>query len=70
MRNRTFSSRTFIGLPYDVDYSLARLLERELDFVRSMSNIVRDVNLRYDFNINDIFRTLDCYNFNYITIEG
>jgi len=67
--NRTFT-RSFYGLPYDVEYSLVRLFERELEFVRNIAVLIKDVNLRYDFNLYDLFRGLDIYNLDYITLEG
>lgn len=60
--------RTGYTLPYDVELSLTRLLERELDLARSVDLLVGDIKARYDFNILDIYSLIQGYG-NYISSE-
>lgn len=56
------------ALPYDVEFGLVRLLERELDLARAVELLVADLKARYDFNILDIFSLIQGYA-NHISIE-
>jgi len=60
--------RTGFTLPYDVELSLTRLLERELDLARSVDLLVGDIKARYDFNILDIYSLIQGYG-SYISSE-
>lgn len=70
LRNSSTSFRSYEPVPYDVEFSLVRLLEKELDFVKSMNNSIREINLRYDFNVIDAFRTLDTLGIDNINTES
>jgi len=59
LHKHSSSYQSFESVPYDVEYSLVRLLEKELNFVKANYDIIRDLNLRYDFSISDAFRALD-----------
>ena len=63
------TKRVDYKLPYDVEYSLAKLLDRELDLVRNIQKILLDLSYRYDFNSFDLFNILDNYNMNFISAE-
>ena len=56
-------------LPYDVEYALARVLDRELEMQRQTEYLRGELSRRYDFNILDAFRTLDTYQDSYITAD-
>ncbi len=49
------------NLPYDVEYSLSKLFERELELVRNAESMLRDINGRYDFNTYDLFTSMQGY---------
>lgn len=72
LRNSNFGSsyRTFWTVPYDVEFSFVRLLERELDLVRDLNSAIRDLNLRYDFNAVDAFKSMDVYNIDSLNTES
>ena len=55
-------------LSYDVEYSLTRLLERELELARAVEILVGDVRARYDFNVLDIYTLIQGYG-NFISSE-
>ena len=55
-------------LPYDVEYSLTRLLESELELARAVEILTADIKARYDFNVLDIY-TLIQSNGNFIAAE-
>jgi len=55
-------------LSYDVEFGLVRLLERELDLARAVELLVNDLKARYDFDIMEIYSTLQGYG-NHISIE-
>lgn len=64
LRNSSLSStgRSIYPVPFDCEYSFVRLLEKELDYVKCLNAAIRDLNLRYDFNILDAFKAMDIYN--------
>lgn len=72
VRNTSLSSsmRSSLPVPYDVEFSLIRLLEKELDYVKSLSGAVRELNLRYDFNVLDAFKSIDIYNIDNLNTEA
>ena len=64
------SSRSYDTVPYDIELSVLRVLEKELDLVKSLSAGIRDINLRYDFNVIDAFRALDVLGLDNINSES
>lgn len=72
LRNTSLSntSRGILPVPYDVEFSLVRLLEKELDYVKCLNGSVRELNLRYDFNALDAFKSLDIYNIDNVNSES
>lgn len=57
------------SLPYDIEFSLVKLFERELELTKNLQIFLRDLSYRYDFNSFDLFKVLDSYGFGYITSE-
>jgi len=55
------SSRQGYHVPYDVEYSLCKLFEKEIDLVRNLELILEDVKSRYDFNVDDLFSSMEAY---------
>ena len=47
--------RSGFSLSYDVEYSLTKLFEKELDLARAVQVLVGDVKARYDYNLLDIY---------------
>jgi hypothetical protein len=68
-RDRLGYSYLSCNMSYDVEYSLAKVLERELELVRNVDFVLADLRARYDFNIADIFAALDTFNLNYLSSE-
>ena len=60
--------RSGMNLTYDVEYSLTRLFERELELARAIEMLVADVRARYDFNALDIYTLIQEYG-NFISSE-
>jgi len=56
-------------LPYDVEYSIVKLLERELDLGKNLQIFLKDLSYRYDFNSYDLFKVLDNFGFGFLTSE-
>lgn len=56
-------------LHYDVEYSLSKLFDRELDLMRNLQSVLSDLSFRYDYTINNLFAALDSYNLGYLTCE-
>ena len=52
---------TRLSLPYDVEYSLSKVFERELDLVRNIELILNDIKARYDFNMYDLYAAIQTY---------
>ena len=65
----TSNYNPFNPLPYDVEYSLVRIFEKEIDFARNQTMLVKDLNLRYDFNACDAYRVLDVYSLDNVNNE-
>jgi hypothetical protein len=59
-----FTMRT---VNFDVEYSISKLLERELDLIRSLDLALSEVRARYDFNVYDLYSSIQSYS--YLTSE-
>lgn len=64
------SLRSYEAVSSDIEYSFVRLLEKELEFVRSLSIAIRELSLAYDFNVLDAFRTIDTLRIDNINTES
>lgn len=64
-RERTVFKKSF-PLSYDVEYSLSKLLERELNLARAVEIVVGEIKARYDFNILNLYTAVQGYK-NYIS---
>ena len=53
--------RTRDTLSYDVEYSLVKLIEKELELARSVELLVSEIKARYDFNALDIYSLIQGY---------
>ena len=51
-------------IPFDVDYSLGKLLEKEVELSRKFIYALKDIKCRYDFNIHEIFHLIKGLNNN------
>lgn len=49
----------FDALPYDMEMGLVRLLQHEIDFIRRMNMLVKDIEQQPDFSTYAAFRTVD-----------
>lgn len=47
--------KTGFPLTYNMEYSLLKVLERELELVRAIEIIVAQIKNRYDFNLLDVY---------------
>ena len=50
-------------LSYNVDRSLGKLLEKEVELARMVLYILKDLKCRYDFNIHDLYHSVKNWNF-------
>ena len=50
-------------LSYNVDRSLGKLLEKEVELARMILYILKDLKTRYDFNIHDLYHSVKSWNF-------
>ena len=55
-------------LSYNIDRSLGKLLEKEVELSRMVLYILKDLKLRYDFNIHDLYHSAK--NWNFITADS
>lgn len=67
-RERLSYSHSRVILPYDVEYSMTKIFERELDLVRNVEIILNDVKSRYDFNVYDLYSSIQTLS--YLTGEN
>ena len=56
-------------LSFNVEYSLSKLLEKEIELCKNLLFLFSDIKTRFDFNIHEIFHSLKGFN-NYITHEN
>ena len=56
-------------LPYDIEISLVRIIEGEIDFTNNLNYNLYNVRVRSDFNFIDSFSYLDENKLNYITLK-
>eukprot|EP00743_Colponemidia_sp_Colp-15_P002650 GILK01002872.1.p1 GENE.GILK01002872.1~~GILK01002872.1.p1 ORF type:complete len:586 (-),score=91.06 GILK01002872.1:92-1849(-) len=56
--------------PYDVDYALSRVLDKELEVYRTLEVKKQTLVRRADFNLLDAFRAVDEMNLGYITPDA
>ncbi len=68
-RDRIGSVYTSHILNPDVEYSLSKVFEKELELVRNAEIVISDIKTRFDFNVSDIFSLLDLNYFNYLNTE-
>lgn len=61
VRNRFSSSLLNSTMRFNVEYSIAKLLDKELDLVRSTRGFIEVIRERYDFNLHDIYHLLKGY---------
>jgi hypothetical protein len=64
--NLGVSYRSYMNLPYDIEFSLTKLFEKELNLVRNHESLISDVKARYDFNTVDLFITIQTYGYDYL----
>ena len=49
-------------IPFDIEYSLIKLLEKEVELSRKFIYALKDIKCRYDFNIHNLFHKLKYFN--------
>ena len=61
------SAMPSFSIHFDVEIALLRVIIKELDGIRAVEWKRRDLELRYDFNHQRAFRTIDSNNSGFIT---
>ena len=67
LRNITLDRPSrFVGrydsLPYDIERALCDILEKEVDLMRRLDTLRRDLEIRYDYSTLGCYRAIDRYN--------
>ena len=44
-----------VSVPYEIEYSMQRFIESEIDFNQVMQRLREELSLRYDFNLADVY---------------
>ena len=57
-------------LNYNIEYMLARLLEREVLLCRTLVDLIKDISFRFDFDTSNLFNSIDRYGFGYASVES
>ena len=57
-------------LPYDIEFALSKIFERELDCIKNVESMLSYLRLKEDYNVNDVFNQLDLLRMDYINQEG
>jgi hypothetical protein len=42
-------------VPYEIEYSMQRFIESEIDFNQVLQRLRQELSLRYDFNLADVY---------------
>ena len=50
-------------LSFDIEYSLGKLIQREINLSRKIIPLLQDLKCRYDFNIHDIYHQIKTMNY-------
>ena len=56
-------------LSFEIEYALCNLLEKEIEFVKTLDTLLRELSLRRDFTPFEIFSMIDEYGMNYFTVD-
>lgn len=67
LRDISLSRPSYSTITADVEYLLARLLERELLYQRTVEEKRRALSARYDFSLLELFRLIDRPGTSYLT---
>ena len=59
---KNYSNSCDNKLSFNIEYSLGKLLEKEIDLSRNIMNLLNDLRCRCDYNTCDIFNSLKSYN--------
>ena len=57
-----------VNISFNINFSLCKLFEREINFSQSIINILKDLKCKYSFNIHDIYHSIKSFNF--ITLDS
>jgi len=52
----------FDSLPYDIERALLDILEKEIDLMRRLDILKRELEMRFDFSSLSAYRSIDRYN--------
>ena len=58
----SFRVGRFDSLPYDIERALLDILEKEIDLMRRLDILKRELEIRYDFSSLAAYRSIDRYN--------
>lgn len=53
-------------LPFDVERALAKLVHKEIKLAKRQEQVKQELNSRYDFDLERLFREVDDWNYKYI----
>lgn len=59
-RTNAYSSSN--KLSFNVEYSLGKVLEKEIGLVRNITSLLSDLKARYDFNVHEVYHLLKSWN--------
>ena len=68
-RERICSTFPKINLPFNVEYSIVKLLEKELNLIRQISCLINVLKQKLDFNVHEVFHLMKVNN-EFITPES
>jgi hypothetical protein len=54
---------------YDVEYSMSRLFDRELEFMRNLQIVTSDLFYRQDYTVTNLFSAFDNYNQGFLVAD-
>jgi len=60
-RENICSNNDISNLPFNIEYSLIKLLQKELDLIRSTRMLIEKLKSRKDFNVHDLFHYVKGY---------
>jgi Ca2+-binding EF-hand superfamily protein len=58
----SFRVGRFDSLPYDIERALVEIIEKEVDLMRRLDILKRDLEIRYDYSTLSAYRAVDKYN--------
>ena len=60
----------FDALPIEMEMALVRVIKHEIDFIKRVEALIRDIEHQHDYSVYAAFRTIDKYDEGHISFDN